>query len=169
MRLHVVYRSTGGENPKARPAYYSKLGSLRSLLRNVGTQREARGELAFLDDGPVPDDRLEAIMASAGTVVETAAPRAAGRLYRRAIEEPQRRGWPDEDLVYLAEDDYLYRREALPALAAAAHELPAVRVRQRSPAPSAECARGTTRGWTACACGCRPSHARRSRPAGPAG
>ena len=123
LRLHVVYRSTGGENPKARPAYYSKLGSLRSLLRTWDAC-EARGELVFLNDGPVPDDRLEA-MASAGTVVEL--PRLGQQgSYRRAIEEPQRRGWPDEDLVYLAEDDYLYRREALPALAAAAHELPAV-------------------------------------------
>jgi hypothetical protein len=66
--LHVVYRSYGGENAKSRPPFYSKLLALASLLCAL---EEADGaiEVLFINDGPVPIDRLE-LMRSKGEVVQ---------------------------------------------------------------------------------------------------
>lgn len=123
LRLHVIYRSTGSENRKRRPAYYSKLSSLRSLLRARHACPEA-GELLFLNDGPIPQDRLE-LMTGAGTIVALGGV-GGQEAFIAALRQPERSGWPDGDLVYLAEDDYLYRIEAFAALVDAARSLPEV-------------------------------------------
>lgn len=138
MRLHVVYRSTGGENQKARPPYYSKLLCLNSLLQSL----EACGighEVVFLNDGPIPAER-HAVMEAVGEVLVLEPSGAASvrnilrtgeggsgmvQSYLRALTLIDERRWPDTDLVYLAEDDYLYRPEAFVALADAAREIPA--------------------------------------------
>jgi hypothetical protein len=41
-----------------------------------------------------------------------------------ALRTPQILGWPDDDLVWFAEDDYLYRPDALTHLVAAARDIP---------------------------------------------
>lgn len=123
LRLHVIYRSTGSENRKRRPAYYSKLSSLRSFLRAREACPDA-GELLFLCDGPIPRDRLE-LMTRAGTIVALGGIGGQEALVA-ALRQPGRSGWPDDDLVYLAEDDYLYRPEAFAALVEAARSLPEI-------------------------------------------
>ena len=118
VRLHVIYRSTGPDNAKGRPPYHSKLRSLRSLLRSweaVGP----RGELVFLNNGPIPADRL-AVMHRCGRV-ESRSGLELHESYWAAVSLAL--GWPDGDLVLFAEDDHLYREEALQAIVDAAGAL----------------------------------------------
>jgi hypothetical protein len=119
--LHAIYRSTGKVNTKPRPAGFSKRRSLESFVSAWEANR-AKGELVFLNDGPVPEDQLE-LMQAAGRVVVRAAPDAMGA-YVAALDLALEQGWADDDLVYFGEDDYLYRPETFAALAAAAAALP---------------------------------------------
>jgi hypothetical protein len=120
-RLHIVYRSHGSENRKRRPPYYSKLLALASLVQAAEDAGQPV-EIVFLNDGPIPGDRL-AVMASAGEVVGRSGLGLRGSL-NAALALPLERGWPDEDLVWLCEDDYLYRGRALRDLLAAAAAWP---------------------------------------------
>ena len=119
--FHVIYRSADFENTKSRPAGYAKLTSLRSFLRALAAC-PCEGDLLFLNNGPIPPDQVAA-MESAGEIV----PRAGLELhqsYWAAIDLALERGWADEDLVYFAEDDYLYREETFASLREAAGRLP---------------------------------------------
>jgi hypothetical protein len=110
-------RSYGGENMKDRPDYYSKMTCLASLVRAAAAVDPAPA-LIFVNDGPMPADRLS-MMHAAGEVVrlEAGSNRSS---YRTAIALAARRDWADEDLVWFAEDDYLYRPSAFASLMAAA-------------------------------------------------
>jgi hypothetical protein len=121
VRLHVVYRSTSKENRKPRPAYYSKRDCLLSLLRARAACPEA-GALVFVNDGELPEDRLGP-MRSHGEVL--AFPDLdMRRSYLGALDQVDRHGWADDDLVFLVEDDYLHREHALNELVAAARAIP---------------------------------------------
>jgi hypothetical protein len=121
-RLHVLVRSYGGENMKDRPAYYSKLTCLASVIR-AAQALSPPADLLFVNDGPIPEDR-EVMMRSAGEVVQLAA--GSNRAsYRTAVQLAVRRDWDDHDLVWFAEDDYLYTPRAFEHLMAAA-EAPAL-------------------------------------------
>ena len=120
--LHAIYRSTGKVNAKPRPAGFSKQRSLESFLTAWEAAGPATGELVFLNDGPVEDAQLE-LMRAAGRVVVRTAQDAMGA-YVVAMDLALEQGWPDGDLVYFGEDDYLYREETFVALAAAADALP---------------------------------------------
>jgi hypothetical protein len=122
MNLHVIYRSVGAENAKPRPPCYAKLTSLYSFLR-AREACPAPGELLFLNDGPIPPAQL-ATMRSVGEIV----PIDGLELhlsYWKAIDLALARGWADDDIVYLGEDDYLYRREVFTGIRDAADRLPA--------------------------------------------
>jgi hypothetical protein len=121
MRLHVVYRSVASENDKTRPGYYSKRLCLLSFLRSVEPQKE-RADVTFLNDGPIPVER-RGLMEKHGEIVQLA---GVGnfRSHGTALSFVDSRSWRDEDLVYFAEDDYLYLSGAFSALLAAAEEIP---------------------------------------------
>ncbi|MCK9897164.1 hypothetical protein [Frankia sp. AgB32] len=121
MILRILYRSVGSENSKNRPEFYSKQLALASLLRaaeNVGVPTR----IVFVNDGPIPADRLS-MMSAAGEVlpVTCGSNRAS---YRHILRLPRVRRWAAEDLVWLAEDDYLYTERSLSALVAAAAARP---------------------------------------------
>jgi len=118
--LHIVYRSTGGENRKSRPPYYSKTLALASFLRAVD-QLDEVPEILFVNDGPIPADRLE-LMRGRGELIPIHGGDAR-RSYRAAVALAARRDWPDGDLVWFAEDDYLYTPAALRLLLAAGRAL----------------------------------------------
>jgi hypothetical protein len=120
VRLLVVYRCTPRENAKPRPAWYSKELCLASFLRAVEAC-EPRPEVVFWTDGEMPEPMLGR-MRDAGEVAVAASPGGAGS-YLSAIDLALGRVG-DGDLVYLAEDDYLYTENAFSALLAAARELP---------------------------------------------
>jgi len=118
VRLHVVYRSHGGENSKGRPDWYSKRVGLESFCRAVETVRAARPaaatEVVFLNDGPIPADRLDLMQAWGDPVTIDGG--SNRRSYLTALGLPRRRGWAQDDVLLLAEDDYLWRPESLVAL-----------------------------------------------------
>ena len=115
--LHVIYRSCGPEGAKPRPEIYSKLLALESLIAAADMCEPGSVELIFFNDGPIPEPRLSR-MHEAGEVV-------AGNFgsnrpsYRAALTIPRARHWPHDDVVLFAEDDYLYRQEALTELLSA--------------------------------------------------
>jgi hypothetical protein len=120
-RLTIVYRSTDAENDKPRPWYYSKDLALASILRAADAlPRPPR--FVFLNDGPLPAERL-AQMQRHGQVqrIEGGSNRAT---FRAAVAR-QAGLCDDQDLVWFAEDDYLYRPDALASLMAAATTFPA--------------------------------------------
>jgi hypothetical protein len=122
VKLHVLYRSVATENMKGRPPWYSKDGSLVSLLRALEGCAEL-GRVVFLNGGEIPAHRLE-LMRSAGEIVE--AERQPNYLaYPEAIRTILDVGFGEDELVYMAEDDYLYGPDAFSALATAADQLPA--------------------------------------------
>jgi hypothetical protein len=123
-RLHVVHRSTARDNAKPRPVWYDKSVCLLSLVR-AARACDRLGEVVLLnvDDAPMPPDRL-ALQRELGRV-ETVPATGMGATYRRCLEVATGSGWADDDLVYLAEDDYLLLPHALSALVAAADALPA--------------------------------------------
>ena len=122
MTLHLVYRSYGGENLKRRPFYYSKMLALISFVRAATKVRDA--ELLFLNDGPIPDDKL-AVMSRYGRVVQTGEQAKGMRVsYRAALDLVTTESWTDDDVVYYVEDDYLFTADALIALTEAVAALP---------------------------------------------
>jgi glycosyl transferase family 2 len=122
MTLRLVYRSYGGENTKRRPHYYSKLLTLTSFVQ--AAQRVSGVEVIFLNDGPIPANRL-AIMSRFGEVIQIAdQPQGLRASYRAALAMAQTKPWPDHDVVSFVEDDYLFTPDALGYLVEAAAGLP---------------------------------------------
>ena len=119
--LHVFYRSTGGDNRKDRPPYYSKMLCLRSFLQAIERVRD-RVAITFVNDGPMPDDRL-AIMQAWGRIVSFPG-LGNSPSYRKTLELAV--ALPPGGLVYFAEDDYLYRADAFEKLLAAFEQLPGI-------------------------------------------
>jgi len=116
--LHVVYRSSAAENQKNRPDYYSKALALASVIDAAQHCHADSVELIFLNDGPIPADRAP-LMRSAGEIVQIRRGSNRGS-YLFALGMASGRRWPSDDLVLLAEDDYLYRADALEHLARSA-------------------------------------------------
>ncbi|MGY1716352.1 hypothetical protein ACI78R_17960 [Geodermatophilus sp. SYSU D01106] len=119
MAVRALFRSYGGENLKDRPEYYSKLSCLLSFLRAA----EAAGvEPVFLNDGPIPEDRLR-VMQSAGEVVEL--PGVGMRQsYLAGLRLVTDGRWSGDDVAWMSEDDYLYSPEALVRLGQVADAVP---------------------------------------------
>lgn len=122
MKLHLIYRSYGGENMKSRPGIYSKTLTLTSFVRAAAAVPEA--EVLFINDGPIPTGRL-AIMERFGTV-QSLGDTAQGMRYsyRHALEMACASDWADDDVVCFIEDDYLFSEDALLAQVDAAERLP---------------------------------------------
>jgi hypothetical protein len=120
MQLHVVARLYGGENQKGRPAFYSKRTSLASLL--LATQR-AGAQFTLLADGPISND-LRIMASQAGSIVDLPlGPVGMRRSFIAAIDYAIGSTWPDSDVVYFCEDDYLHRADALVDLHRAADSI----------------------------------------------
>ena len=124
MTLHLVYRSHGSENQKDRPPYYSKAVALASVIDAAHQCPADPVELIFVNDGPIPADRV-ALMRSVGEVVSIRRGSNRGS-YLFAVGLASRRRWADTDLVLFAEDDYLYRPDALEQLTRAGRSHPGV-------------------------------------------
>ncbi len=124
MTQRLVYRSYGGENHKLRPDYYSKVLTLTSFVR--AASRLPQADVIFLNDGPVPAERL-AIMERFGRVVQLAdEPQGLRTSYRTALLLCTTGSWSDADVVSYIEDDYLFTEDAFLALVEATSELPQV-------------------------------------------
>jgi hypothetical protein len=119
-QLHIIYRSVGGDHRKGRPLYFSKMLCLRSMLRSI-SRMEDRPQITFVNDGPMPEDRLE-VMGRWGEVVSLPG-LGNSPSYREALKMATA---VSEPLMYMAEDDYLYTEDAFPKMMRAFEELPDV-------------------------------------------
>lgn len=144
MALHLVYRSSGKENAKVRPSFYGKALALASFVR-AARQCGDVGHVVFLNDAPV-DAGVLAMMSRTGEVVNHDG-LTLPRSYREAVSIPVKRRWPASDVVYISEDDYLFRPEAFTSLVDASRVAPEASyfafyatLPQGPPAPS-------TQGW----------------------
>ena len=120
--LHAFYRVSPAANRKPRPPWFSKRRALRSFLGAL----EAAGPgttVTFVADGGVPGE-LADLVRDAGPVVQVRGGDAP-RSYRALLPVARAQAHPDA-LVWLAEDDYLYRPEALLRLRQAADAMPDV-------------------------------------------
>ena len=82
------------------------------------------GDLVFVVDGPMAEAELAASASRRGGATRRRRqfrPRTVGP----SISRYGRTSWGDDDLVYFAEDDYLYRPGALPAVHGAAARIAA--------------------------------------------
>ncbi|MCX6465947.1 MAG: hypothetical protein NTW05_20495 [Pseudonocardiales bacterium] len=120
--LRILHRSYAGDGAKPRPPYFSKLLALVSLLR-AADALPVRPELVFLNDGPMPADRLR-VMEAHGEVRQVRRGGSDARSYREMLADEAARPGADEDLVWLAEDDYLYAADGFLRLVQAAAALP---------------------------------------------
>ena len=122
--LRILHRSYAGDGVKPRPLYFSKLLALVSLLRAADALL-VRPQLVFLNDGPMPADRLR-VMEAHGEVRSVRRGGSDARSYREMLADEAAGPGEDADLVWLAEDDYLYTDDSLVRLVRAADELPHV-------------------------------------------
>jgi hypothetical protein len=120
--LHIIYRSYDGENNKDRPAFYSKVVALASCIRAFEGLEVGTAEIIYLNDGPIPADRIR-LMERSGEILACSRLGMKGSM-RRALAIPYQRAWPADDLVWFAEDDYLYLPQAFKDLIAAAAAFP---------------------------------------------
>ncbi|MFZ1572739.1 MAG: glycosyltransferase, partial [Candidatus Kapaibacterium sp.] len=105
--LHIIYRSYGGENLKNRPDFYSKLVCLYSFIDSV-LMIDEEVKLIFMNDGPIQDDKIE-VMKKYGDIISLPS-LGNSPSFREALNLAL--NLSDSDLVYFAEDDYLYKPEA---------------------------------------------------------
>jgi len=122
MKLHIIYRSVGPDGKNhIRPKYFNKTVGLKSFLRAVNYVRSEIGDIIFMNDGEMPDDRVE-IMESAGNVIPLPGLGNSGS-FRAAFNVVKEIGWDDDDIIYFAEDDYLYKESSLSLLIEAAENI----------------------------------------------
>ena len=112
-RVTAYYRVSRVGNGKPRPAWFTPRAAMRSFLAAAD---RAGAEVVVVADGGVPGELQDLVP---GRVV-TVRGGSAARGFRRLLDVA---GAPD-GLVWFAEDDYLYRPDALSAVRAAAVELP---------------------------------------------
>ena len=118
-RLTAYYRVTPHPNAKPRPPWGSKRLALRSFLAAL----ERAGDdvsLTYVADGGVPDELADLVRAS-GPVVPVRggdAPRSFRALLEVAVADLEQ-----HELVWFAEDDYLYLPDSLRLLRAAGDAL----------------------------------------------
>jgi hypothetical protein len=121
--LRLVYRAYGGQNLKNRPPFFSKKLGLQSFL-HAAAQAGSEAEVLFVNDGPMPEDLLE-LMRPHGKIMDL--PKVGmRRSYVFGLQLPQHLNWPDDDVVWYSEDDYLYRPDAFVRLLQAAKAMPDV-------------------------------------------
>lgn len=120
--LRVVYRSADADNGKSRPDFHSKRTALLSLLRAAENVTGIDVRITFVNDGPLPAD-LTGLMRLSGRTVPVNRGSNRGSFRAAVAREATEPGDP-ADLVWFAEDDYLYTPGSLQAFVDAAAARP---------------------------------------------
>lgn len=121
MTLRLVYRLYGGQNRKSRPDFYDKLTCLASFL---AAAIRVDVEPVVLADGSLPNAWRALAERHARVIDIPGGPVGMRGSFWAALQLPDRLGWPDDDVVYFSEDDYLHLPDAFVALRAAMCGLP---------------------------------------------
>ena len=114
VRINFIYRASPGHSKKeSRPDYFDKKNCLVSFLKSVSKLPSNNcGTLIFLNDGDI-ENSLLALMNSVDSEIINLSGVGNSESLRYAHSLVLTRDWDDGDLIYFAEDDYLYRKEAL--------------------------------------------------------
>lgn len=115
VRLSILYRTHPGENRKRRPPWYSRRLALLSL-RQALERADVEQAFTFVADGGIPEDLLPLVRPTDG-VARISGGSAASSM-RRAVDVAlvAAEHDPAATFYWLAEDDYLYRPNAVEAL-----------------------------------------------------
>ncbi|MDO5629703.1 MAG: hypothetical protein Q4G43_15415 [Mobilicoccus sp.] len=113
MTVRLIYRSYGGENLKSRPEWFSKLLCAASFARAAG---RAGVEVLWLNDGPVPEDRMRLFTDFGEVQTIAGGPVGMRGSYVTALKLAVESDWADDDIVYFCEDDYLHTPDAVEVL-----------------------------------------------------
>lgn len=117
MRLHVAYRLHGGEGSLECPSSHHQRASLSSAL---DAAEYAGAHMIVLANGPIPADLRTLVARRARVVSLPNGPLATRGSFLTSLRYPDVAGWPDEDVVYFCDDDYVHRVDALAELGLAA-------------------------------------------------
>jgi hypothetical protein len=121
MGLTAIFRTHPGESLRERPAYHSKLLTLQSFL--LAWRRLDRRRLVVVVDGKsMPAEYTELYERYADEIRYLGGGSGNNGTYKATF--PLLGGIGDDELVFQAEDDYLYMEDALTELVAAAAEIP---------------------------------------------
>lgn len=125
MKIHFIYRSAPGDSKsEARPVYFDKKHCLISFIHSFQALPDKyRGDLIFLNDGNIDSSIIE-IMETVNSSIETLEGVGNSPSLRFAHQLVLKSNWPEGDLVYFAEDDYLYREQAFTKMINAAVDIP---------------------------------------------
>jgi len=121
-RLLIFLRTTSAPSRKPRPAWFSKRTCAQSLVRAMRLCG-IPAQLTVIADGPLPEDSRD-ILTSTGQIVQFEGGnnrRSFLRTLETALATPDLH---DDDLIWFAEDDYLYLPDAFAALVSAANAMP---------------------------------------------
>jgi hypothetical protein len=121
--ITAIYRTFDGDNKKPRPPYYSKLLAFQSFLLSWRKLEQPHRLIMSLNTPHMPPD-FERLMDRYADEVRYVEAKGNASTYRAAIEWVQ--DMPDDSIVYMAEDDYLYLPEAFPELMDAVSAFPDV-------------------------------------------
>ena len=123
--IHLIYRLYAGSNTKSRPSFFAKDNCFRSFLR--ASSQLGSADLHLLVDGTLPDD-FRALAHSADASIHFLPSGQSGMRgsYRHALRMTWGSPWPDDDVVYFSEDDYLYRLDAFVELRTFARSAPEI-------------------------------------------
>ena len=122
MRLHVLYRTHAGSNSKPRPSWYDRRTAWESLRASLAEVPDRA--VTVVVDGQLPPELVGAFDPEDQLV--TVQGGHASSSFRRAlaVAGDLAAATTQDTLYWFAEDDYLYRPEAMTALLAAAAAVP---------------------------------------------
>jgi len=110
-RLHVIYRICALESPKPRPLWYSKLTCLKSLMNALDKLPDAT--LWIISDGDLPTYFPLDYFGLPRTELFRAKNKFVGNCESFLYSLHRALQYPDDDVVYFVEDDYLHLPMAL--------------------------------------------------------
>ena len=122
MRVHVLYRTHAGSNSKQRPSWYDRRTAWESLCTSLANVPDAT--VTAVVDGGLPPELAGPLR---GVEQVTVRGGQASSSFRRALTLAGELAAtaPDDTIFWFAEDDYLYRPDAMSSLVAAAAAVPA--------------------------------------------
>lgn len=125
MKINFIYRSAPGDaKSAARPDYFDKRKCLKSFLSAFSELPIAkRGDLIFLNDGEMSEEYKQVVNEFSSNEIQLGGVGNSKSL-RAAHEVALSSNFEENDLVYFAEDDYLYKKEAFILLSNAAEDIP---------------------------------------------
>ncbi|GAB4082300.1 hypothetical protein GCU67_09975 [Modestobacter muralis] len=121
MHVHVLYRTHAGSNSKPRPSWFDRRTAWESLCASLAQVPDVT--VTAVVDGSLPPELVAPLRSVEQVTVRGG---QASSSFRRALTLAGQLAdrAPEDTLFWLAEDDYLYRPEAMSSLLAAAAAVP---------------------------------------------